>query len=38
MEDYRLLEENARDPSKIDAQILEELICRFLINLPKCEK
>ena len=23
MEDYRLLEENARDPSKIDTQILD---------------
>lgn len=28
----------SRDPSKIDTDILEDLICRFLINLPKEEK
>lgn len=28
----------SRDPSQIDPEILEDLICRFLLHLPPSEK
>jgi hypothetical protein len=34
IDDYMM----SRDPSQIKTEIIEELICRFLINLPEEEK